>query len=34
MLRFNKTYTNDGIIKRVDELVENFNFKTFVKNRQ
>eukprot|EP00347_Sterkiella_histriomuscorum_P004053 403361925 len=34
LLRFSKQYTNDGIIKRVDELINCFNFNTFKKGRQ
>lgn len=33
ILRFSKTYTGDGIIKRVDELIDGFNFKEFKKSR-
>ncbi|CDW72555.1 UNKNOWN [Stylonychia lemnae] len=33
ILKFNKQYTNDGIIKIVDELIENFSFKIFTQTR-
>lgn len=33
MLKFNKQFSQDGIIKKIDDLVDQFNFKEFKKER-